>query len=233
MKVKRKNQGFTLIELLVVITIIALLASMAMPAFKGIQVSAKITKDVNNVRQILLACRTFASDWNGLFPSFDPNATGGGGNTSNFSTSTEAFNVLIPDYIDTEIIFWTPSQNPAKLRQPKEDGILNQIENSFVYVVGQTDTSFSRSPLVADEMTGPGTYGEFHPWLQAKTAVVGYVGGHVNREKLTKGEPGATVRNSDNSIQDIFQKRTTSDSGGGGGGSGGLLAVPPGNILLP
>ncbi len=228
MKVKRKNQGFTLIELLVVITIIALLASMAMPAFKGIQTSAKITKDVNNVKQILLACRTFASDWDGVFPSFDPDATsGGGGGTSQFSTSTEAFNVLIPDYIDTELIFWTPSQNPDKLRAPIENDNLEQHENSFAYVTGLTDTSFSRSPLVADgEMSGPGEYGEFHPWLAAKTAVVGYVGGHVNREKLTSAEEGATVRSKDGQIQNIFQKR-------GEGGSGGLLAVDPGNVLLP
>ncbi|MFK5920783.1 MAG: type II secretion system protein [Verrucomicrobiota bacterium] len=231
MKVKRKNQGFTLIELLVVITIIALLASMAMPAFKGIQIRAKITKDISNVKQIILACRTFASDWNGSYPSFDPNATGGGSSNSNFSTSTEAFNVLIPDYIDTESIFWTPSQNPDKLQPPVEDGILNQQENSFVYVSGQTDTTFSRSPLIADEMTGPGTYGEFHPWLSEGKAVVGYVGGHANAENLSQKEAGATVRSADGRIQDIFQKR--SSGSGGGGASGGLLAVDPGRILLP
>jgi len=219
MKVKKKNQGFTLIELLVVITIIALLASMAMPAFKGIQRSAKITKDVNNVRQIVLACRTFASDWDGSYP-FD--VEGGG---ARFTTSTEAFNVLIPDYIDTEIIFWTPG-NPEKPLQPEEDEVLDQDENCFIFVAGLTDTSFSRSPLIADEMDGPGTYGELHPWLEAKTAVVGYVGGHVNRETLTSNEAGATVRTKDRRIQDIFQKK-------GDQGAGGLLATDPGNILLP
>lgn len=222
MKVKRKNQGFTLIELLVVITIIALLASMAMPAFKGIQRSAKITKDVNNVRQIVLACRTFASDWDGLYP-FNIEASG---EDSQFSTSTEAFNMLIPDYIDTELIFWTPSQNPDKLTAPEEDEELEEHENSFVYVSGLTDTSFSRSPLIADEMTGPGEYGEFHPWLEAKTAVVGYVGGHVNREVLTSDEPGANVMTKDKKMMNIFEKK-------GPKGEGGLLAVEPDNILLP
>ncbi|MCF6314389.1 MAG: type II secretion system GspH family protein [Verrucomicrobiales bacterium] len=237
MKVKTKNQGgFTLIELLVVITIIALLASMAMPAFNGIQTTAKITKDVNNCKQIVLSCRTFAADWDGVFPSFDPNANngGGGGGNAGFSTSTEAFNVLIPEYMDTELIFWTPSQNPQKLRPPIEDGILNQNENSFLYVMGLTDTSFSRSPLIANgEMTGPGAYGEFHPWLAVKKAVVGYVGGQVVVEKLTSDQEGATVRSKDGQMQDIFQRRAATGGGGGGGGGGGLLAVDPGNILLP
>ena len=221
MKVKKKNQGFTLIELLVVITIIALLASMAMPAFNGIQTTAKITKDVNNCRQIVLACRTYASDWDGIFPSETEDG-------SKFGTSTEAFNELIPDYVDTEIIFWTPSQNPDKLKPPVEDEELEQKENSFAYVVGLTDTSFSRSPLVANgEMDGPGEYGEFHPWLSSKAAVVGYVGGHVVKEKLISNEPGATIRSKDGKMKNIFEKRAGKDGGGG------LLATDPSNVLLP
>lgn len=230
MKVKRKNQGFTLIELLVVITIIALLAGMAMPAFKGIQTSAKIIKDVSNVKQIVLACRTFASDYDGQFPSYDPDDPASGA-SGKFSTSTEAFNVLIPDYIDTESIFWIKTKNPEKDRPPREDENLESNENTFAYVSGQTDISFSRSPLVADgEMEGPGTYGEFHPWLDAKTAVIGYVGGHAAKEKLTSAEAGATVRTKDGLIKDIFKKR---EKGGEGGGSGGLLDTDPANILLP
>ncbi len=227
MKVKRKNQGFTLIELLVVITIIAVLASMAMPAYNKVQERAKIIKDTNNIKQIILACRTFASDWDGVFPSFDPDQTGGG-EDSKFSTSTEAFNVLVPDYVDTELIFWIQTKNPNKLRAPTEDGELTSDEVSYAYVVGQTDSSFSRSPLVADgEMDGPGTYGEYHPWLSSKKAVIGYCGGHVVEERLTSSEPGATVQTRDGLIQDIFQKREP------GGQGGGLLDVSTDNVLLP
>jgi len=226
MKVKRKNQGFTLIELLVVITIIALLAGMAMPAFKNVLESAKMTTDVNKIKQILIACASFAADWDGLYPSFDPDdeATG---EDAQFGTSTEAFNVLIPQYIDQESAFWIQTKNPAKMRPPKDDGQLNQEENLYAYVSGQTNTSYSGSPLVADgEMDGPGTYGEFHPWLQSKRAVIGYVGGHVTKERLTEAEPGATVRSRDGLIQDIFQKRSPD-------GSGGKLDTDPSNVLLP
>lgn len=51
MKIKR-NQAFTLIELLVVITIIAILASLAVPAFTMVQTQGNQMKGVNNCKQI-------------------------------------------------------------------------------------------------------------------------------------------------------------------------------------
>ncbi len=231
----RLSRAFTLIELLVVIAIIGILASSAMPAYNGIQERAKRTKDVNNIKQILLGSRAFAADWEGLYPSFDPDlerGTGGGGDDS-FSTSTDAFNVLIPDYIDTEIIFWMQTKDTQKLRPPREDGLLEPQENVYCYVTNQTDTSFSRSPLVADGlMDAPGSYGEFHPWLNSKKAVIGFCGGHVTEERLTSNEVGATVRSKDGLSMDIFQRRVSNDDGGGGGG-GGWLDTDTLNVLLP
>ncbi len=233
MKVNAKlKSAFTLIELLVVIAIIGILASSAMPAYNGIQERAKRTKDVNNIKQILLACRTFSSDWEGLYPSFDPEADDSEGEgESSFSTSTDAFNVLIPDYIDTEIVFWMQTKDPQKIRPPREDGDLESSENVYAYVSGQTDTSFSRSPLVADGlMDGPGVYGEFHHWLKSKKAVIGFCGGHVSEESLSSAAPGATVQSRDKLVKNLFDERTVDDDGGS---SGGWLDTTQDNVLLP
>lgn len=234
MKLNRATQrAFTLIELLIVITIIGILASTAMPAYNGIQERGKRIKSVSNVKNITLACRSFSAD-EGLYPSFDPDADtsgGGGGEDSAFSTSTDAFNVLIPDYIDTESIFWTQTRHPDKLRPPREDGQLENQENVYCYVVNQTDTSFSRSPLVADGlMDGIGVYGEHHPWLRSKKAIVGYCGGHVSEEKLTSNQAGATVRSRDGMTDNIFTER---QSDGDGAASGGYLDTTQDNVLLP
>ena len=191
----------------------------------------KIITDVNKIKQITTACSSFAADWDGSYPNFDPENVGGGQEESGFGSSTEAFNVLIPEYVDTETIFWIKTNNPDKMMAPREDGELTQQENTYAYVTNQSNTSYSGSPLVADgEMDGPGTYGEFHPWLQSKTAVIGYVGGHVIKERLSSNQPGATVRSKDGLIQDIFQKRAVGEDGGG---SGGNLSVASDNILLP
>ena len=66
---KTPHSAFTLIELLVVITIIAILASIALPVFNGVTERANQTKDLSNAKQIGLALKLFASDNNGAFPS--------------------------------------------------------------------------------------------------------------------------------------------------------------------
>jgi prepilin-type N-terminal cleavage/methylation domain-containing protein len=65
----KTEHGFTLTELIIVITIIAILATFAFPAFTTVQERAEVTKDMNNLRQLAFATQRCVNDHDGsLFP---------------------------------------------------------------------------------------------------------------------------------------------------------------------
>jgi prepilin-type N-terminal cleavage/methylation domain-containing protein len=69
MNARRKNlRAFTLIELLVVVAIIAILASMLLPALAAAKQTAQKAVCLSNLRQISLAIHNYASDFDGKIP---------------------------------------------------------------------------------------------------------------------------------------------------------------------
>lgn len=64
----KKRRFFTLIGLLVVIAIIAILASMLLPALSKARETAKKASCQNSLKQIALAYSLYASDYDGLIP---------------------------------------------------------------------------------------------------------------------------------------------------------------------
>jgi prepilin-type N-terminal cleavage/methylation domain-containing protein len=157
---KHTLAAFTLIELLVVITIIAILASFAMPAYTSVQERASQTKDLSNAKQIGLALKQFATDNNGAFPSKAPALDyNSAADLTPSSVSNDAFWWLFPNYLQSEDIFvvsgskWTPG-NPDNKIDPagaiSRNDTLKFGENNYAYVAGLTDTSNAAFPLVAD-----------------------------------------------------------------------------------
>jgi prepilin-type N-terminal cleavage/methylation domain-containing protein len=143
-----RTKGFTLIELLVVIGIIALLASIAVPAFTGVQIRAAQTKAMSNAKQIGLACKQYAIDNNGSFPIMSGSAT----------TSNDCFDELLPAYLTTISLFWQAKDHVLVNQQPGDPNFATQGApylgqrnyNHWAYVPGLFDTSNSASPLIAD-----------------------------------------------------------------------------------
>lgn len=59
---KYQNSGFTLIELLVLIAIIAIIASLLVPALSNAKVKAKYINEVHSAKQVMLAYQMYADD---------------------------------------------------------------------------------------------------------------------------------------------------------------------------
>jgi hypothetical protein len=177
-----------------------------------------------------MAMKMFGIDNDGVFPTgsistADP--TTGGGGAGEASTSTAAFQELIPDYINEERIFYTAGNNALRKRIPDENGMLDAAENCFSYVAGANDSTESNVPIIADWFTAGGTnYDSTHPWWGAGQAVVGNADGSAASKKIKKSGDSGFIMGADKRT-DLFQTR---DDNSGGGGTGGM--VPKGMQIV-
>ncbi|HYR59657.1 MAG TPA: prepilin-type N-terminal cleavage/methylation domain-containing protein [Chthoniobacteraceae bacterium] len=103
-----KKSAFTLIELLVVISIIAILASIAMPVFSKVLERGKVTSDGNNLHQLGIGIQAYMADNDDQLFS----ASGSSGATGTWPVTLH----------DKYVTNWKTFLSPFDKRPPKETG---------------------------------------------------------------------------------------------------------------
>jgi prepilin-type N-terminal cleavage/methylation domain-containing protein len=208
---QKLNRGFTLIELLVVITIIAVLASLAMPAFTNVIESSRITEGSNNCRQLIMFCKQYAADNGGQYPDSDK--------SEQPQSSNDAFRLLVKaGFVEEEKVFECPVSN---FKSDKNIGEAPDYQEAcapgevhWVMTKGLTDSSSSNAPFIFENAVNnswppswnadaAGKQVEGRSWRRGRI-IIGKNDGSVTTEQLESAKGDAVQLKQNSNGKDLF-----------------------------
>jgi len=133
---KQKSKGFTIVELLIVIVVIAILATLVIVTFTGIQQKARDSKRQTDIDALDSHLEAFYAN-NGYYPTITDLVTAGAPNTSWLNTNMAGF-------------------DPTALTDPKGSIITGSAPaaGTYVYSYVTTGCTTSQPSSSTNECTG-------------------------------------------------------------------------------
>lgn len=105
------RKGFTLVELLVVIAVIGILAAILLPALARARESARRASCQNNLRQLALVFKLYASESDGKYPPLSPYGSVRTDTRSSPLWSAPRASALFPEYLSDLNVARCPSDS--------------------------------------------------------------------------------------------------------------------------
>lgn len=177
---RKRARAFTLIELLVVVTIIAILAGLALPVFNSVMERARITQDLSNLRQIGLGTQMYLNDHDQVLFSSD-------------AGQPPWMGQLHPKYLPTWKIFQSPFDKRSALEDDAAAPISYGLNGDLPDILGRS----------TDKIEKPSVFILFAPAQDAGTTVA-FSGKAGTSVRVTNTGASGGVQSSRKRINALF-----------------------------